>query len=115
MAFSPQTNRAIRLLTVVATTGTAFHCVFRIDYGDEPHVFTGLQAWYNSVIDGMMGIDDDVIREAREERRRVGRLGGDRKKNEEDGDGDAATTAAAALKRDGSGGSLTEKIAARER
>lgn len=102
--FSPQTNRALKLLTVVATTGTAFQCVFRTDYGDEPHVFTGLQAWYNATVDGMLGIDDDAVREAaREERRRVNRSSGDRK--EEKGVVDVAdAAAAAALKREGGGG-----------
>ena len=69
MALSPQSNRAFKLLTAVATAGTAFHCVFRTDYGDQPHVFTGVQAWYNRTVDRMVGIDDDAIRLAREEER----------------------------------------------
>ena len=37
--------------TAIITAGTAFHCVFQVDYGDHDHVFTGIQKWYNKTVD----------------------------------------------------------------
>mmetsp|Transcript_4927 Transcript_4927/g.13979 ORF Transcript_4927/g.13979 Transcript_4927/m.13979 type:complete len:123 (-) Transcript_4927:364-732(-) len=70
MALSPQTSRAVKLLTIGATAVTGFHCVFRTDYGPEPHVFTDVQSWYNAQIDAVMGIDPDAVEAERMRRQR---------------------------------------------
>lgn len=43
-----------KLGTAIITGLTAFHTVFRVDYGPHEHVFTGLQKWYNEKVDEML-------------------------------------------------------------
>ncbi len=43
-----------KLGTAIITGITAFHTVFRVDYGPHEHVFTGLQKWYNQKVDEML-------------------------------------------------------------
>ena len=40
--------------TAIITSFTAFHTVFRVDYGEQEHVFTGLQTWYKRKVDEIL-------------------------------------------------------------
>ena len=61
MVLSPQTSRAVKLLSIGATAFTGYYCVFRTDYGDADHVFSDLQRWYNAKVDGLLGIDTQLV------------------------------------------------------
>ena len=61
MVLSPQTSRAVKLLTIGATAFTGYYCVFRTDYGDADHVFSDLQRWYGAAVDGLLGIDTRLV------------------------------------------------------
>lgn len=61
MVLSPQTSRAVKLLTIGATAFTGYYCVFRTDYGDADHVFSDLQRWYSAKVDGLLGIDTRLV------------------------------------------------------
>lgn len=44
MVLKPQTLRNWKLFTGVASAATAFHTVFRVDYGPHDHCFTGVSS-----------------------------------------------------------------------
>lgn len=52
MNYIPYINRKVG--TAVLSSLAAFHTVFRVDYGDREHVFTGLQKWYNQTVDDIL-------------------------------------------------------------
>jgi hypothetical protein len=43
-----------KLGTAVITSFTAFHTIFQVDYGDQDHVFTGIQKWYRQKVDDIL-------------------------------------------------------------
>ena len=47
--------------TAVLTTWTFFYGLFYIDYGSHDHCFTDIQRWYRNKIDGLLGIDAQVV------------------------------------------------------
>ena len=59
-----------KLATYIAMAGTGFHCVFRMDYGDQEHCFSGVQRWYRRKVDGIILGGDGVkaIETARKEK-----------------------------------------------
>ena len=65
MVLSAQAQRTWKVVTLVVTGATAFHCVLRTDYGPDRHVFTDLQAWYRDTVDRMVGIDAGAVEEER--------------------------------------------------
>ena len=69
MVLSAQAQRTWKVVTLVVTGATAFHCVLRTDYGPDRHVFTDLQAWYRDTVDRMVGIDAGAVEEERRARR----------------------------------------------
>ncbi|CAM9584058.1 unnamed protein product [Laminaria digitata] len=56
MVLKPQTLRNWKIFTGLATGATAFHTVFRVDYGPHDHCFTGIQKWYGERVDAFLGI-----------------------------------------------------------
>lgn len=64
---SPQALRYWKIATYAATSLTAFHVLFRTDYGPHDHVLSPVQSWYNRTIDRMIGVDADVAHSIREE------------------------------------------------
>lgn len=56
MVLKPQTLRNWKIFTGLATGATAFHTVFRVDYGPHDHCFTGIQKWYGDRVDALLGI-----------------------------------------------------------
>ena len=46
--------------TAVATAWTFFYGLFYIDYGPHEHCLSGIQRWYRSTLDGMLGIDTNI-------------------------------------------------------
>ena len=68
MVLSPQTSRAVKLLTIGATAFTGHYCVSRTDYGAADHVFSDLQRWYGAAVDGLLGIDTRLVEAERTRR-----------------------------------------------
>jgi len=112
MALSPQTSRALRLITVAASTATAFHCVFRTDYGDEEHVFSDLQSWYRNSIDKALGIDGGAVEAERRKRKDALR---DSVQESARRWGDEGDDRPGGRGKKHGGRSLTEEVVARER
>ena len=43
-----------KLGTNILTSLTAFHVIFRVDYGDHDHALTDIQKWYNQKMDELL-------------------------------------------------------------
>lgn len=54
MVISSQAQRAWKLATYIAMAGTSFHCVLRMDYGENEHCFSNVQRWYKKKVDGLI-------------------------------------------------------------
>ncbi|CAM9935260.1 unnamed protein product [Heterosigma akashiwo] len=57
MVLKPQTSRNWKLATAILSAGAAFQLVFRTDFGEREHIFSGAQRWYNAQINALMGIE----------------------------------------------------------
>ena len=54
--------------TAVLTAGTAFYCLFHVDYGSHEHCFSGIQRWYWNKLDSLLGIDKKKLNKISDER-----------------------------------------------
>ena len=44
------------------TSWTAFYGLFYFDYGPGEHCFTGIQSWYRTKVDSLLGINLEAAR-----------------------------------------------------
>ena len=48
------------------TSWTAFYGLFYFDYGPGEHCFTGIQSWYRTKVDALLGINLEAARSSRQ-------------------------------------------------
>ena len=48
------------------TSWTAFYGLFYFDYGPGEHCFTGIQSWYRTKVDSLLGINLEAARSSRQ-------------------------------------------------
>ncbi|KAL7550431.1 hypothetical protein ACHAWF_016003 [Thalassiosira exigua] len=57
MVLSDKAQRAWKAGTAVVTAWTGFYGLFYIDYGPHEHCLSGIQRWYRTKVDELLGID----------------------------------------------------------